>query len=70
MASTVTASWEADALVVRGADDVVIVELGFDAVAALSRRLRVAGIENLLLEQRRPNTVGTWAARYCPCHQL
>jgi hypothetical protein len=44
-------------LVVRGADDVVIVESGFDAVAALSRRLRVAGIESLLLGRRRRNTV-------------
>jgi hypothetical protein len=55
---------------VRVADDVVAVESGFDAVAALSRRLRVAGIESLLLEQRRRSTVRIRAAHYYPCHQL
>jgi len=52
------------------ADDVVAVESGFDAVAALPRRLRVAGIESLLLEQRRRSTVMIGAAHHYPCHQL
>jgi hypothetical protein len=66
----VTASRAADPFVARGADDVVTVESGFDAVATLSRRLRGAGIEDLLLERRRRNAVTNKAADYCPCHQL
>jgi hypothetical protein len=42
---------DADTLAVRDADDVESARSGFDAVATLSRRLRVTGIESLLLEQ-------------------
>jgi hypothetical protein len=68
--SAVTAPCVAAGGAFRGAGDRETAESGFAAVAALSRRLRMAGIESLLLELRRRIAVRIQAADYYPVGQL